>query len=102
MSYASLELMSSVPEARGAAYSDAAGNVIEQVGQLEADTVCAVAAMSMATLDEVGALLGLGPLQGWSIVSQQSSLYVHRRGGGFVAVVGPPSKNPEGMLKKLG
>jgi len=94
-------VLDTLPEGEGAARADANGNVAEQVGQIDAETVCAVASMSMNTLDEIGSLLGLGSLDGWSIASDSSSLFVHRRATEFVAVVAPATKNPESNLKKL-
>ena len=94
-------VLETVPESEGAARADSNGNVSDQAGQIDAETVCAVASMSMNTLDEIGSLLGLGSLDGWSIASDKSSLYVHCRSGEFVAVVAPATKNPESSLKKL-
>lgn len=96
------DILTSIKEATGVASSDASGTVIESQGDIDADTVCAVAAMSMGTLDEAGDLLGLGALEGWSIVTKSHALYVHRRGVGFIAVSGPTTKSPEAVLKKLG
>ena len=94
-------VLETVPDGKGAARADAAGNVSEHNGPIDAETVCAIASMSMVTLDEIGSLLGLGNLDGWSISSNKSTLYVHRRNDEFVAVVAPATKNPESTLKKL-
>lgn len=95
-------LLNTVPGGKGAARADSAGNVIEYSGPIDAETVCAVAAMSMNTLDEVGALLGLGSAKGWSIVSDKRAMYVHRRADELIVVEAQATKTPETVLKKIG
>lgn len=93
--------LNAVPGGMGAARADASGNVVEYSGSIDAETVCAVAAMSVHMLDEVGALLGLGAVKGWSIVSDKRALYVQRRPNELMAVESQATKTPESILKKL-
>ncbi|ACY19033.1 hypothetical protein [Haliangium ochraceum] len=94
-------LLNAVPGSMGAARADASGNVVEYTGPIDAETICAVAAMSVHMLDEIGALLGLGGVKGWSIVSDKRALYVQRRPNELMLVESQASKTPESILKKL-
>ncbi|GAB4566578.1 MAG: hypothetical protein Tsb0020_18370 [Haliangiales bacterium] len=94
-------LLNLVPDAKGAARADAAGNVVEYEGPIDAETVCAVAAMSISTLEDVGALLGLGAARGWGVVSDQRAMYVHRHANEIIALEAQPTKTPETVLKKI-
>lgn len=88
------------PGLTGAARADAAGNVLEMAGQLDAESLCAVAAMCKLPLERASELLGLGGLRDWSFTFAQGALYVHHDDG-FVAVAGSATKNPETIMKKL-
>jgi hypothetical protein len=90
------------PGLTGAARADAAGNVLEMGGQLDAESLCAVAAMCKVPLDRAAELLGLGGLREFSFTYGQGALYVHLDEEGFVAVTGGATKNPETVMKKLG
>jgi hypothetical protein len=88
------------PGLSGAARADGAGNVLEIAGQLDGESLCAVAAMSKAPLDKAAELLGLGTLRDWSFSYAHGALYVHHDDG-FVAVQGGATKSPETVMKKL-
>jgi hypothetical protein len=88
------------PGLTGAARADAAGNVMEMAGQLDAESLCAVAAMCKLPLERASELLGLGGLRDFSFTFAQGALYVHHDDG-FVAVSGGATKNPETVMKKL-
>jgi hypothetical protein len=88
------------PGLSGAARADAAGNVIEIAGQLDGESLCAVAAMTRAPLDKASELLGLGGLRDWSFSYAHGALYVHHDDG-LVAVQGGATKSPETVMKKL-
>jgi len=88
------------PGLTGAARADAAGNVLEMAGQLDGESLCAVAAMCKVPLERASELLGLGGLRDFSFTFGQGALYVHHDDG-FVAVSGTPTKNPETVMKKL-
>jgi hypothetical protein len=88
------------PGLTGAARADASGNVLEMAGQLDAESLCAVAAMCKVPLERAAELLGLGGLRDWSFTYGQGAVYVHHDDG-LVAVSGTPTKNPETVMKKL-
>lgn len=88
------------PGLTGAARADEAGNVLEIAGQLDGESLCAVAAMCKVPLERASELLGLGGLRDFSFTFGQGALYVHHDEG-FVAVSGTPTKNPETVMKKL-
>ncbi|WP_428267520.1 hypothetical protein [Haliangium sp.] len=94
-------LLNTIPGGKGAARADATGNVLEYTGPIDAETVCAVAAMSMNTLEDIGALLGLGSARGWGIVSDKRAMYVHRRSDELIVVEAQATKTPESILKKI-
>lgn len=89
-----------VPGLVGAARADANGNVEEIAGQLDGESLCAVAAMSKLPLERAAALLGLGNLRDWSFSYAHGALYVHHDDG-FVAVQGLATKSPETVMRKL-
>jgi hypothetical protein len=89
------------PGLTGAARADASGNVLEMAGQLDGESLCAVAAMCKVPLERASELIGLGALRDFSFTFAQGALYVHHEDG-FVAVSGGPTKNPETVMKKLG
>jgi len=88
------------PGLTGAARADAGGNVLEAAGQLDGESLCAVAAMCRVPLERASELLGLGGLRDWSFAYAQGALYVHHDEG-LVAVNGAATKNPETVMKKI-
>lgn len=90
------------PGLTGAAKADATGNVLDMAGQLDGESLCAVAAMCKVPLERASELLGLGGLLDFSFTYAQGALYVHHDDEGFVAVTGSATKNPETIMKKLG
>src|SRR5215470_1383828 len=84
----------------GAARADASGNVLEVAGQLDAESLGAVAAMCKVPLERAAEHLGIGALRDFSFSYAQGAFYVHHDGG-FVCIVGGPSKNPETTMKKI-
>jgi hypothetical protein len=84
----------------GAARADSAGNVYEVAGQIDGESLCAVAAMARAPLERASELLGLGGLRDWSFSFAHGALYVHH-GDDMVAVQGGATKSPETIMKKL-
>jgi hypothetical protein len=84
----------------GAARADSAGNVYEVAGQIDGESLCAVAAMARSPLEKASELLGLGGIRDWSFSFAQGALYVHH-GDEMVAVQGGATKSPETVMKKL-
>gem|GEM_PF-5371813 len=73
----------------------------EIVGNIDGESICAVVAMCSAPLERVAGLLGLGSSTSWGFVNKKLSIYVQRHNDGFVTLLGPVTKSPEGTLKKL-
>jgi hypothetical protein len=94
------QILAITPGLNGAARADASGNVVDAAGQLDAESLCAVAAMGKVPLEHAAELLGLGGLRDFSFSYAQGAFYVHHDGG-FVCVVGAPSKSPETIMKKI-
>jgi hypothetical protein len=85
----------------GAARADHNGNVLELTGNLDGESLCAVAAMVKVPLEKASELLGLGGLRDWSFAHGAGALYVHQESDSMVAVTGTPTKNPETTMKKI-
>jgi hypothetical protein len=94
-------LLAATPGLTAAARADEAGNVLEMVGQMDAESLCSVAMMSRAPLEQASNLLGLGALRDWSFTFGENALFVHHDPESLVAVMGQGIKNPEAALKKL-
>jgi hypothetical protein len=93
-------VLSVAPGLLGAARADTSGNVLETAGQLDGESLCAVAAMCKVPLERASELLGLGGLRDWSFAYAQGALFVHHDEG-LVAVNSGPTKNPETVMKKI-
>jgi len=87
---------------RGIARSNASGGIEEFTGQLDAESVCAVAAMCSQHLAKISELLGCGDLVAWALTTEASGFYVHQSRDGLVAIVGEANKNPDTVLRKTG
>lgn len=85
---------------RGIATADDQGNVLELEGVIDAETVCAVAAMCSQTIHSVGDLLGFGRARMWGTTSQNFALYQVEDHQHHVAI-GLPSKNPICVLDRI-
>ena len=85
----------------GVARGSESGEVFASAGQIDADTLCAVAAVSAAALFEVGELLSAGPLERWYFVTQEATYYASERGFLRVVAVGEPVRNAETTCKAL-
>ena len=94
-------VLSVAPGLTGAARADASGNVLDTAGQLDGESLCAVAAMCKIPLERASEFLGLGGLRDWSFAYAQGALYVHHDDEGLVAVNGSATKNPETVMKKI-
>jgi hypothetical protein len=88
------------PGLTGAARADNSGNVVEIVGTLDGESLCAVAAMCRVPLEKSAEILGLGNVRDWCFSYAQGTLYVHHDEG-MVSVLGGPVKNPETVMKKI-
>ncbi|HYP87178.1 MAG TPA: hypothetical protein VEQ59_03480 [Polyangiaceae bacterium] len=95
---ATLESLKSV---RGVARSSQDGEALASAGELDADTLCAVAAVSADALLQVGELLAAGSLERWYFVSEDSTYYVSERGRERLVAIGEPVRNAESTAKAL-
>ncbi len=85
----------------GVALSSEAGEALDSAGHFDAETLCAVAAVSAAQLRDIGDLLAAGRLQRWYLVTEQQSYYVSERTGSRFVAEGDPVKNAEATSKAL-
>jgi ribosomal protein L15 len=83
------------------ARSSRAGELLDANGDTDAETLCAVAAVSAASLSEIGELLSAGRLERWYFVTEQSTYYASERASERVVAVGDSVKNPETTSKSL-
>jgi predicted regulator of Ras-like GTPase activity (Roadblock/LC7/MglB family) len=88
------------PGLRGIARSNTSGSIEEFTGQLDAESVCAVAAMCAQQLKRIEELLGCGELTSWALTTKNTGLYVHHGHDGLIAIVGEANKNPDVLLRK--
>lgn len=88
------------PGLRGIARSNTSGSIEEFTGQLDAESVCAVAAMCAQHLKRIEELVGCGELTSWALTTKKTGLYVHHGRDGFIAIVGEANKNPDVLLRK--
>jgi hypothetical protein len=95
------EIFSTLKQVNGAARSSESGEVLESAGKLDADTLCAVAAVAAGALGEIKSVQGAGALQRWYFVTEQHAYFVSERGPERVVVVGDAVKNPEPTSKTL-
>src|SRR5262249_47950831 len=80
------KVLKSVSGLRGVARSGPSG-VEEFTGQLDAESVCAVAAMCEQHLRRIEELMGCGDLGSWALTTTSAGFYVHHSKEGFVAIV---------------
>jgi hypothetical protein len=88
------------PGLRGIARSNASGSIEEFTGELDAESVCAVAAMCAQHLKRIEGLLGCGELTSWALITEGTGIYVHHGRDGLIAIVGEANKNPDALLRK--
>lgn len=88
------------PGLRGIARSNTSGSIEEFTGELDAESVCAVAAMCAQHLKRIEELLGCGELTSWALSTENTGLYVHHDRDGLIAIVGEANKNPDVLLRK--
>jgi predicted regulator of Ras-like GTPase activity (Roadblock/LC7/MglB family) len=94
------EVLKVSPGLRGIARSNASGSIEEFTGELDAESVCAVAAMCAQHLKRIEELLGCGELTSWALITENTGLYVHHGRDGLIAIVGEANKNPDALLRK--
>lgn len=86
---------------QGAARADPSGNVVDVVGTVDGETLCATVAMCAAPIERATDMTGLGSVTNWFLAGKKAGYYVHREPNGFVVARGDVSKNPESVMKKI-
>jgi len=94
-------LLAIAPNLQGAAKADKSGSVVQLEGEIQAETACAVAAIGTQQLEGAAAVLGLGDIRGWSVVTQNIAMYVTNQAEGMTVVVGGAARNAEVNLQKI-
>lgn len=91
----------SLKQVHGVASASGSGEVFASAGQIDADTLCAVVAVSASALNEVSVLLSAGPLERWYFATQEATYYVSERSGQRLIAQGEPVRNAETTCKAL-
>ena len=86
---------------QGVALSSEAGEALDSAGAFDAETLCAVVAVSAGQLRDIGDLLAAGRLERWYLVTQEQSYYVSERSGSRLVAAGEAVKNAETTSKAL-
>ncbi len=86
---------------RTCAKADKEGNVLEHAGVGDAESICAIAALSTQAVEHVSELLGLGTVQGYTFVGHKLAMYVQDRPEDFVVAVGEATKSTDATMKKV-
>ncbi len=96
-------LLAELKQVQGVALSSEAGEALESAGNLDADTLCAVTAVSAGELRNIGDLLSAGALERWYLVTEQQAYYVSERPAEQrrLVAVGEAVKSPEATSKGL-
>jgi hypothetical protein len=96
-------VLADLKQVRGVALSSEAGEALESAGELDADTLCAVASLSATQLGNIGDLLAAGALERWYLVTEQDAYYVSERSfePRRLVAVGEAVKSPEATSKAL-
>jgi DNA-binding response OmpR family regulator len=89
------------PSVKGAARAERDGSVLEYVGELDAETSCAVATVASRQVEELAAELGLGDVLSWHASLGKSSWYVVQSSDQMLVALGGPNKNPSSTLGKV-
>ena len=86
---------------KAGALAERHGSVLEAVGELDAETACAVATMAARELAEAAAELGFGRPSAWQLSVGASTWYVAIGRDELVITQGGVNKNPGGTLRKI-
>lgn len=86
---------------QGVALSSEAGEALDSAGTFDAETLCAVAAVSAQQLRDIGDLLSAGRLERWYLVTEQQAYYASERSGSRFVAAGEAVKNAEATSKAL-
>ena len=96
-------VLGDLKQVRGVALCSEAGEALESAGELDTDTLCAVASVSATQLRNIGDLLAAGVLERWYLVTEHQAYYVSERSfePRRLVAVGESVKSPEATSKAL-
>ena len=97
------DLLKECKQVHAAALSSDGGEALESEGELDADTLCAVASVSATQLRNIGDLLSAGNLERWYLLTEQRAYYMSERPAEQrrLVAVGEAVKSPEATSKAL-
>jgi len=94
-------LLSSNPGISAIARASLEGGVLEVVGEIDAETACAVAAMSARKVAEATSEAGFGRPRAWHVGLGARAFYVVHRKGELLVMSGGANRNPSSTLRAL-
>lgn len=86
---------------KGVAQCDENGWVTDKAGVVDAESVCAAATMSRASLEQALDLLGLGAIEGWAVKGENASVYAIGGRDELIVAQGDAKAAPEVLLARL-
>ncbi|MCH9682111.1 MAG: hypothetical protein K0V04_11805 [Deltaproteobacteria bacterium] len=95
------EMVASSDALEGAALCDDNGWVKALAGDVDAESLCAVVAMTLTPLGRISDLLGMGRLQNWAVCGSKVALYACRTEHGMCTGVGKPRQNLESPFEAM-
>ena len=95
------QIISSEGSIDALARADRQGGVLDCVGQMDAETACAVAMMAAREVSEAAAELGLGRPIGFQVSTNTAAFYVVHRADELFVGRGRANKNPIAILRKV-
>lgn len=98
---AALNTLASDPDFWAVARADSAGRVTDLTGQMDAETVCAIASMATNHLSAALGALALGDLVAWCVVEEDKTWYARVTSDGLAVGLGGPKRNPTTALEKF-
>lgn len=85
----------------GISICDHQGWVEKVTGDIDAETVCAVATMATPQMQRIAALMGMGHLRQWAVSGKGGAVYTVLTPGKTIAAVGNPTHNLDAVLRLL-
>lgn len=89
------------PSIKGVARAERDGSVLEYVGDVDAETCCAMATVAARQVEDLAAEIGLGDVLSWHASIGKSTWYVAQAPDQMLVATGGPNKNPGATLGKL-
>jgi predicted regulator of Ras-like GTPase activity (Roadblock/LC7/MglB family) len=75
--------------------------VLEYIGEVDAETCCAMATVAARQVEDLAAEIGLGDVLSWHASIGKSTWYVAQASDQMLVATGGPNKNPGATLGKL-